>query len=154
MSANALSRSWMMDTDWSLDPLSLCPVFDKFRHPSVDAFASPQNAKCPVFFSRTRPSASSFSDVFTHCWMGTLFYMFPLFSLISHVLQKITTDGTTCILVTLWWPCQQWFAVFLQLSWGRYYHFPPAPDLLSKMDGRILHPNPTLLKLTAWFLCP
>lgn len=95
------------DTEWSL---TLTKVFDAIKsvHPemSVDLFASRTNHKIAKYVSR-RPDPEAYAiDAFTMTWSNEMFYMFPPFSLIGRILQKVQEEETEAVLVAPIWRTQ------------------------------------------------
>lgn len=135
--ANALSRTELVEHEWSINNRYLHPVFKAWEVPTLDAFATSENAKCHLFFTRGQPRKDFAGDAFLHRWTGRTFYMFPPLPLIPRVISKIIRDQTSCILLTPWWPWQPWFATLLCLSKRTYLRFPRVPDLLSQQRGAL-----------------
>ena len=113
--ADEESRTVNDDTEWSLTS----KVFDAIKniHPqmSIDLFASCTNHKIDKYVSR-RPDPDAYAiDAFTMTWSNEVFYMFPPFSLIGRILQKIQEDGTEAVLVAPTWTTQSWWPSLLQL---------------------------------------
>ena len=54
-------------------------------------------------------------------WSNEVFYMFPPFSLIRRILQKIQEDGTEAVLVAPIWMTQSWWPSLLELICGQCY---------------------------------
>ena len=55
-------------------------------------------------------------DALSQDWQGRSMYIFPLFPLLSKVIQKLrTTQEGEVILIATWWPSQPWFPHLLCL---------------------------------------
>lgn len=113
--------------------------------PIIDAFASPDNAKCQMFYSCGKPYQGSMVDTFTHRCISHFLYVFPLIPLILRVLQKIIADQTSCLLVTPWWPRQLWFVTLLHLSLRNYIQLSEALDLLSQQNEKAIMTRPSFI---------
>ncbi len=95
--------------------------------PDIDCFASRINCqhKCYVSF-RPDPYAS-FVDAFSINWTQHNCYVFPPFSMIGRVLQKIRIDKATVLCVFPHWPTQAWW---------------PQMTRMTITDSLILNPSP------------
>ena len=119
--ADQESRKVNDDTEWSLTT----KVFDAIKslHPemSVDLFASRTNHKIARYVSR-RPDPEAYAiDAFTMTWSNEVFYMFPPFSLIGRILQKVQEEETEAVLVAPIWRTQSWWPSLLDLICGKCY---------------------------------
>lgn len=148
------SRVAVSEHEWSLSLRYLSPAFSKFDHPEIDLLATANNTKCARYYSRFSQELGTSGDTFLHHWDRALHHMFPPFPLILCTIQMIMMDGTSCILVTPWWPQLVWFAHLLHLSWGVYHQFPPVQVLLSLRYEAVLHHDPAFFKLTGWRVGP
>jgi hypothetical protein len=106
--ADKLSRSVNDDLEWAIDQ----NIFDKLlqKHPKmdVDLFASNLNAKLTNYVSRFPDEFSWAVDAFTFKWGNHFYYIFPPFSLLSRILQKVEEDRSQAILIAPLWPTQTW----------------------------------------------
>ena len=88
---------------------------------SVDLFASQTNHKIARYVSR-RPDPGAYEiDAFTMTWTNEVFYMFPPFSLIGRILQKVQEDRTDAVLVAPIWKTQSWWPSLLGLICSKCY---------------------------------
>ncbi|XP_054843545.1 peroxisome biogenesis factor 13 isoform X1 [Eublepharis macularius] len=149
--ADALSRVFLPQHEWSLNRAYLHVVFRMWGTPLVDLFATVHNTQAPLFCSRAGIGHRSLGDAFQIPWSPGLFYAFPPFPLLHKVLSRIRAFRTHCILIAPRWPRQDWFPLLLSLSQGRCLPLPHAPDLLLR-DG-VWHHDVAVLNLTAWLLC-
>ena len=113
--ADLASRSFNPDTEWMIDP----PVFQElcliYKRPSIDLFATRINAQLPRYVS-WRPDPHAYAtDAFTIDWNFKFHYIFPPFSLIGRILQKLQLDQANVLLIAPLWPTQTWFSRALQL---------------------------------------
>lgn len=148
--ADLLSRKEIREAEWSLNQELFEKISKSWGHPQVDLFAKEENAKIPVFFSLQRQDQALGVDALAHKWDFHLSYAFPPFQLIPKVLAKFRLESTELILIAPYWPKRPWFSTLMNLSVKPAWGLPIRTDLLSQ--GRILHPDPAYLKLTAWFL--
>ncbi|OXA45296.1 putative enzymatic polyprotein [Folsomia candida] len=110
--ADFYSRVTQTDTEWSLSSKAFNKMTTKFGSPSIDLFATLQNAKCSIYVSWKPDPFASNIDAFTLSWTDLNFYAFPPFSMILRVLRKIKTDQATGLVVVTHWECQPWFPLF------------------------------------------
>ncbi|OXA40675.1 putative enzymatic polyprotein [Folsomia candida] len=110
--ADYYSRVTQTDTEWSLSSQIFDKIVIQIGSPSIDLFATVQNAKCQNYVSWKPDPFASNIDAFTFCWTNLKFYAFPPFSMILRVLRKIKTDQATGLVVVPNWECQPWFPLF------------------------------------------
>ena len=78
--------------------------------PAVDMFATVHNTHLPQFMSPVQEPRALAIDALSQDLQGRSMYMFPLFSLLSTVTQKLgTTQEGEVILIPPCWPSQPWF---------------------------------------------
>ena len=119
------------DLEWSLDE----SVFNKLknRHPNleIDLFASRLNHKLPCYVSRFPEPDAWAVDAFSLIWSNNSFYIFPPFSLIPRILQKLEEDRTTDVfLVAPIWTTQIWWPCLIRLICGQCYLLPRPQNIL------------------------
>ena len=119
--ADFKSRHFVDNTEWELNPKIFKRICLLFGKPEVDLFASRLNKKVDLFVSWNPDPDAWRIDAFTFKWTDKLFYVFPPFSLVARVLQKVQTDGASAIVVVPWWPCQPWFGRLKRLTRRRIY---------------------------------
>ena len=129
--ADALSRSYKDDLEWSLDN----SIFQKIRslHPlvEIDMFASRLNAKLKKYVS-FYPDHEAFAvDAFSMNWDKKVLYMFPPFSVIPRILQKIQMDQAEVVLVAPIWKTQTWWPHLLKLLCQDWCIIPSAHKVLN-----------------------
>lgn len=119
--ADTQSRSKNDDAEWSLKTKVFQAI--KHIHPniSVDLFASRLNHQLEKYVThRPEPNALAI-DAFTLTWQNEIYFMFPPFSLIPRILQKVEEDGTEAVLVAPLWRTQSWWPCLLRLIQGQSY---------------------------------
>ena len=140
-----LSRNNVPTGEWSLHPQTVRLLWQRFGRAEVDLFASPENAHCPVFFSK---NDSALSHMWPHCPL----YAFPPVSLLPQVLERVREVKCPVLLVAPFWASQAWFPALMQLADSAPWPIPLRRDLLSQAKGSIWHPHPELWSLHAWAL--
>ena len=83
--------------------------------PQVDCFATRINTQLSEYFSKRPDLEGKFIDAFTVNWHPNLCYLFPPFSLLPCVLQKIQVEQVEALIVAHYWPTQPWFSQILNL---------------------------------------
>lgn len=122
--ADKESRTFNEDLEWSISIEVFTRITKTFPGLSVDLFASRLNYKLPKFVTR-RPEPNAFAiDAFSLTWSDEFYYMFPPFSLLPRILQKIEEDQTEAVLVAPIWPTQAWWPSLLHLVVGTAYSLP------------------------------
>ena len=129
--ADALSRSYKDDLEWSLDN----SIFQKIRslHPlvEIDMFASRLNAKLKKYVSFYLDHEAFAVDAFSMNWDKKVLYMFPPFSVIPRILQKIQMDQAEVVLVAPIWKTQTWWPHLLKLLCQDWCIIPSAHKVLN-----------------------
>ena len=108
--ADAASRQFKDNLEWSLNPGIFQKICDRFGTPNIDLFASRENAKCVCYMSRNFDPYSVAIDAFTQSWQDLQAYVFPPFSLIGRVLRKMEEDRPrSMIIVAPDWATAPWY---------------------------------------------
>ena len=140
--ADKCTRKLYKDSEWKLNPelfLKYCKIFNFI--PSIDCFASRINKQIEEYISFKPDPYASHIDAFTISWNNLKGYMFPPFSVIPKVLQKIQTDNATVMVVVPHWPTQSWFTTFVELSIKEPFLITPLPkNLVLPQDQLQIHP--------------
>ena len=145
--ADLLSRGRYFYDDWVLHPGVANQIFVRYGCPTVDLFASEQNAKCSRYFSM-QGSATMGLEALAHEWPRELLYAFPPLRLIYPVLDRVRCEGLSVLLVAPHWG--SWRSEIAPLLYDAPWRLPPLRDLLSQAGGTILHPDPASLDLWVW----
>ena len=140
--ADEMSRIDNDDTEWSLNDRVFKKIIKLHPNLDIDLFASRLNHKLMNYVShRPEPQAIAI-DAFSMTWANHVFYMFPPFSIMARILQKIVEDKTEmALLVAPLWPTQSWWPCLLELICGPC-HLLPGPQTLLSLPHRpgIKHP--------------
>ena len=101
--------------------------------PTVDMFATVHNTQLPQFMSPIPDRQALAVDAVSQPWQTQSVYMFPPFSLLNKVIQKlgVTQDGEI-ILIVPWWPSQPCFTLLIQPSVYQPRILPYRQNLLSQ----------------------
>lgn len=139
--ADYMSRHFSDSTEWKLHE----KVFEKICHlyyePDIDLFATRLNKQVSSYVSWFPEPDAMASDAFSISWSDFNPYIFPPFSMISRVLQKIQDDQVrTAILIVPMWATQPWFPHLLNLLSSVPKMLPNIQNLLRLVHNNQLHP--------------
>lgn len=98
--ADFLSRHFLDQMEWKLNPHLFQEIVHVLFHPQVDLFASRLNYQLPKYVSWQPDQTAWKMDALSIPWKNLKAYAFPPFNLISQVLQKVRRDNPLMILVT------------------------------------------------------
>ena len=150
--ADALSRDFPWNLEWSLDTEIFEQLLAMTFIPDIDLFASRFNAKFPKFVSWHPEPGAMAVDAFRVSWSNLKCYAFPPFSLLPQVLRKVRDDKALVLLIAPVWTTQSWYPVLLQLLIDQPILLPKGDTLLSLPHGSAHHPLKDDLVLAAWIL--
>ena len=125
-------------------------IFQIFYTPNIDLFATRENRQLAVFCSPRPTEGAWCTDALSANWKGMYAYAFPPQILLHRVLRKVQQEPCTLILVAPLSPTLSWFPVRLELVIDYPRLLPRIPKLLTQEKGRLIHPDPSSLKLAAW----
>lgn len=148
--ADFLSRQQPQPGEWRLHPEVVERIWRLFGRAEVDLFASRVNTHCPLWFSLAESASPLGQDALAHDWPRTVLYAFPPVPLIFPTLMRVLLEGHHLLLVAPFWPGRVWFPLLRKLCYSPPCRLPCRLDLLSQLEGRLLHPNPGRLQLWVW----
>ena len=140
--ADMASRREYKQAEWMLNR-------DLFQHAvrvfsfevALDCFATRANAQIPQYVSRDPDPFATHIDAFSINWSTTNVYLFPPFSLINKVLQKIRVDQARALCVFPEWKTQAWWPQLQEMMVGQPLLIPPGPqNLVLPNKVEELHP--------------
>ena len=109
-------------TEWGLHP-----KIGMWGTPTVNMLATVHNTHLPQFMSPILEPQALAIDALSHDWQGRLMFMFPLFPLLSKVIQKLsTTQEGEVILIAPWWPHNCSFHIYYVFVWTSLSSFNTA----------------------------
>ena len=98
-------------TEWALRPNVFAQITHKLGSSEIDLFASMLNNKLPRYMSLARDPYSEYVDAFTLDWSDLNAYIFPPFSVMTRVVQKINRDQPKHLTIVYpRWHTQPWWA--------------------------------------------
>ena len=110
VTADSLSRSKPLETEWSLDEKSFCFIQSQVPKLQVDLFATSNNNKLPRYVAPNLDPNAVGTDAMSLDWnRWTHIYLFPPVNLLLKVLDKLRSFKGTAALVAPYWPKSNWF---------------------------------------------
>ena len=141
--ADALSRAGKKlndDMEWALDQNVFNCIQKRMGQCFIDLFASSKNNKLNKYVSYVPDKGAFAINAFSLSWNnGLQMFAFPPFSVIGHLLQKLTEDTAEIILVAPIFPTQPWFPHLLQQISGQCYILPKIEQILHHPTKNIKH---------------
>ena len=114
--ADEASRVFQDRHEWGIDKNSFHKLCDIWGTPDIDLFATRLNRKLQKFCSWRPDPEASYIDAFTLRWNTFDYcYIFPPFSLISRILQKIEMERSEALIIAPLWPTQIWWPRMMML---------------------------------------
>lgn len=139
--ADFLSRHFSDSTEWKLHENVFLKVCQVFFQPDIDLFASRINKQLSKYVSWFPEPDAFASDAFSLSWSDFNPYLFPPFSLVSQVLQKIKDDQVRkAVLIVPMWATQPWFPLLLHLLISVPKMLPNTKNLLRLVHNNQNHP--------------
>ena len=146
--ADRKSRLFDDKTEWKLDSNAFIYCVELWGQPDIDMFASQANYQFKPYVAWKPDPEALAIDAFSINWSHKFVYLFPPFSLIPRVLQKLEEDRSRAILISPCWPTQTWFPCLRRLMIAPPLQLPKSKTLLTLPghDGLIhpLHPKLTM----------
>jgi hypothetical protein len=115
--ADAASRNIAKyDKEWQLAPEVFQYIQHKLGSNQVDLFASRVNSQLPKYVAWQPDPGAIAIDAFTLNWRDFNSYIFPPFSCLGKVVQKMRQDGGRGTIVAPVWPTQHWHSALLSMT--------------------------------------
>ena len=152
--ADYLSRKIYKQAEWMLNPPIFRAAVRRFDFtPTLDCFASRLNKQLSNYASFRPDPFASFVDCFTINWGDYNCYVFPPFSVIGRVLQKIRVDKATALCVFPLWTTQAWWPLVLKMLCQEMWILKPSKDnLVLPQHPQDIHPLHQKMKLVVCLL--
>ena len=140
--ADTESRKEYKQAEWMLNSDIFEKAVQRFNFiPDLDCFASRINSQIPRYVSRMPDPYASFIDSFSINWSHFKCYIFPPFSLISRVLQKLRVDRATALCVFPRWTTQPWWPLLQFMMVGEPWVLKPKRNhLVLPQSPEDIHP--------------
>ena len=153
--ADEASRIFNDSTEWTISKTLFRQITDSLGKPDIDLFASYLNYRLKPYCAWQPDPGAMHIDCLSLGWSDfNLLYIFPPFSLIGRILQKISTDNATAIIIVPDWPTQPWFTRLRQLLVRTPLEIPVTPHTLHlPHDPNRPHPLAGRLRLLACKVC-
>ena len=121
--------------------------------PNIDGFATRVNAQLKTYASRHPDPYATQVDAFSFNWSEYRPYLFPPFSLLNRVLQKIRIDKATALCVVPRWTTQAWWPELLDMMVRDPMILPPSTkNLVLPNQKHAVHPLHAKLELVICLL--
>ncbi len=130
-----VSRQPLSETEWSMNPKVARTLFNGYRTPMMDLFASYENRKVDLYCSREAEQGAFHSDALTLDWNRLDEYAFVPTPLIHLVLDRIEKYPCVVTLIAPHWPRRSWLPRLLDLLVDFPMQLPVRPDLLQQWKG-------------------
>ena len=148
--ADFYSRNFSDSTEWQLKTDVFKRLCDHFFVPDIDLFSSRLNKQLDVFVSWFPEPGALHCDAFSFSWHNYRPYIFPPFSLVGKVINKIIEDKVEkAILVFPLWKSQSWFPLLLDNLCSFPVRLPRHKDLLVLPHNRRCHPLCKTMRIVA-----
>ena len=147
--ADRESRLSRRETEWALQkPLFNASIKKLGVKLDVDLFASRLNFQLKPYVSYKPDPEAQAINAFHVSWKGYTFYAFPPFSVLQRVLQKISDEEATGLLVVPNWPTQIWWPYLMHMLIDFPVILPRKEDTLYlPAQPQLLHPLHKKLQL-------
>ena len=110
-------------------------------YPEINLFASRLNTQLLRFFSYRPDPFAEVTNAFSVSWEDKKVYRFPPFAYIGKILQNISADKSTGLLVVPNWPTQIWFPFLMDMLISEPFIIPPSINQLELPSNMIkTHP--------------
>ena len=151
--ADRLSRKHESSLEWKLHPTVFKWIAERYFAPDIDLFASRLNYQVGHYVS-CKPDPGAWAvDVFSVVWACLKPYLFPPFSLLGKVLQKLKVEEVpSAVVIIPDWLTAHWFSLILEIVINRPLLLPQWQTLLILPQSGQLHPLRKSLCLAAWNL--
>ena len=153
--ADRASRLFNDSTEWTLSKRLFRQFSYHYGQPEIDLFASRLNFQVQPYCAWQPDPFAQTIDAFTIHWgMFNLIYIFPPFSIVGRVLQKISADQATAIIIVPNWPTQPWFSRLRTMLVEPPFILPVGHNTLYlPHDQTKVHPMAHKLSLWACKIC-
>lgn len=140
--ADRESRREYKQAEWMLHKTLFDRAAQHFSFtPNIDCFASRVNTQLKVYASRKPDPYATHINGFSINWGLYNAYLFPPFSVIFKVIQKLRVDQATALCVLPKWPTQAWWPHVQDMLVGEPLMIPPHPqNLVLPGKPEELHP--------------
>ena len=129
--ADEESRKTELRIEWQLNRTIFHNMLEYFQYyPEIDLFASRLNAQLLRFFSYRPDPFAEVTNAFSVSWEDKKFYCFSPFACIGKILEKISADKATGLLVVPNWPTQIWFPFLMDMLISEPFIIPPSINQL------------------------
>ncbi|MCG7879447.1 MAG: reverse transcriptase domain-containing protein [Candidatus Thiodiazotropha endolucinida] len=148
--ADFYSRNFSDSTEWMLKREIFVRLCKQFFMPDIDLFSSRLNNQVELFVTWFPEPGSFHSNAFSMSWHEYKPYLFPPFSLIGKVVNKVVEDQVEkAVLVFPHWKSQTWFPLLIDIVCSFPVRLPRHKDLLVLPHCNTFHPLCRSMRLVA-----
>ena len=145
--ADRESRKEHKQSEWMLNRNIFNAALSHFNITvDIDCFATRINTQLEKYVSRHPDPFAHFIDAFSFNWKDRNAYIFPPFSLVNKVLQKLRIDKARALCVFPQWTTQAWWPIAQEMMVCAPMIIPPAPKNLV-LPNKIAELHPLHKKL-------
>ena len=153
ITADRESRNFDDRTEWKLNENVFRNITRRWGTPDIDLFASRLNFQIKPFVSWKADPEATAINAFTISWSETFSYIFPPFSLLGKVLQKLQEDKGKAIVIVPEWKTQTWYPMLQKLMLDQPIQLPQRKSLLLlPFNMEKTHPLLPKMRMQAWLL--
>ena len=138
VTADSLSRSAPLESEWSLDKRSFLFVQTLVPNLEVDLFATAENHQLPQYVAPNLDPQAVGIDAMALNWnQWESIYIFPPFNMMMAVLDKLRTFKGKAAIVAPLWQKSNWFPLVLEL--GLRLVPIPSPTLSQQVQDKTVY---------------
>ena len=153
ITADRESRNFDDRTEWKLNENVFRNITSRWGTPDIDLFASRLNFQIKPFVSWKADPEATAINAFTISWSETFSYIFPPFSLLGKVLQKLQEDKGKAFVIVPEWKTQTWYPMLQKLMLDQPVQLPQRKSLLLlPFNTDKTHPLLPKMRMQAWLL--
>ena len=144
--ADRFSRKFRDRTEWQLNPSVFKLLVKRWGRPEIDLFASRHNCQLKPFVSWHADPDAFATDAMSLSWKHKFVYIFPPFSMLSRVLQKLQEDQSRALVIAPLRRTQVWFPKMSRMLISKPVVLPKEESLL-RLPHDQTKPHPLWPKL-------
>ena len=137
---SSFSRNFNEAIEWKLSSHLFQKIPSMSGNPTLDLVVSRINHQIDRYISWIPDPKALAIDAFSIKWNTEFYYIFPPFSLLGKVTEKVYRDKTKVIVVIPKWPTQHWYSSLWRKATRSMIITPSAKNLLQSQDPQKVHP--------------
>ena len=121
--------------------------------PTIDLFANSANHQLPRYGSPCPDQEAALIDALVAIWPQEVLYLFPPFSLMPQVLDRLHRETRIrCLLVAPLRATDSWLPSLRTIPWRSATALPLSRNMLRQPHWEMSHDNPSIFNLHLWVL--